>query len=70
MLAHGHTKSEAQYADQMARRVLHKALPAAGSAQQESANSLLALLVYDDFERIWTADFSQALTAKNLARTV
>lgn len=74
MLAHGHTKSEAQYADQMARKILHKTHPMVSSVANDAAtnasNNLLPLLAYGDFERIWTSDFSPALLAKNLARPV
>ncbi|KAK9826070.1 hypothetical protein WJX74_010164 [Apatococcus lobatus] len=74
MLAHGHTKSEAQYADQLARKVLNTTQPmgspAITDATTTASNNALPLLAYEDFERIWTSDFSPALLAKNLARTV
>ena len=71
MLAHGHTKSEAQHADQMAKKILYKSHAVTGSATADPAsNNTLPLLAYTDFERIWTSDFSPALLAKNMARPV
>ncbi len=67
-MAHGHTKSEAQYADQVARRMASNAVCFSDAASP--ANNQLPLLTYTDFERVWTSDFSTALTAKNFARAV
>ena len=76
-MAHGHAKAEAQHAEQLARTVVEfrpweqaPGLPGSFSSTppmdpSRAGYSVLPLLTYDDFERIW---MSASLTGQSLAR--